>query len=192
MRPPLLPLTKHNHVFLIFYFTAAGYGVSRPADKQVSYSIVDAVKCRLTELTTWSKSLTFAVGSVWLHVCAFPRISCVLGPKGVAHVAVCISVQVVSISLSLSFFVSSVTLLRVCIPFIRFSHVCVRGSLLSSQVLPAIGWELSLSKSWLPMVEAPGCQRHPTSTRLAISITCSYRSPFLISGMTTYERHVPC
>jgi len=121
--------------------------------------ILNAVKCNLMELTTRSTNL-----AVWIPYVAGPKlyISAVL--------------YLVSIFLSVGVFLGVGALFRGCFPspfppsfhiFISvtgayFFFLLCGGLWLCYQDVRAKG----VVSIWLPIVEAPGCLRHPTSTLL--------------------------
>ena len=123
----------------------------------------NAVECNLTELTTKSTCIPLLVSGVLLFACArFPR---VLRLRSVGNhyrdsvysERFCVGAcpQGCSPPPSLPLFPLFTSVTGACPPF----HVGAHGWV--ARICQP--WEWSPSRSWLPIVEASGCLRHPTS-----------------------------
>ena len=126
-----------------------------------------ALKCNWTELTTRSTSFTRAVSGL-LHNAHAP------GIVFLVHTGRCSGLVSVLVSVFWALAFSwEWGLLEGCLPSLSFHcFISVTGACIFSFRMGAYGWvgwicqpwEQSPSKSWLPIVEATGCLRHPTST----------------------------
>ena len=157
-----------SQMILLFGKTKALFGQDTARKKSACFC--DAIKCNLMELPTRSTSHPFVVRSI--SICACTRIPCVLHLSALWRCSVWL-VYMLSISLCGGGshhwlphlppppFPPFSTVLPVWQVPARFPFRVGFHGWVARICQP---WERFPSRSWLPIVEACGCFRHPTST----------------------------